>query len=221
MTGAEMASTNPIGVVLTGGDFMALGVLRTLASKKIPILLLEHEHSISRYSIYPKRVVKSPSPADPEAYAHFLVSVARKEGVTGWVVFPNSDEIVYALSRYRDLLAPHFRLPTPCWEIIQNVHIKRNTYQLATKLGIPIPATHYPASLEEAASLDIPFPAVIKPSIRDHYYSRVKTKAYRVNSREELIRVYRQVSEVIPPSEILVQDLIPGGPRALYSYCPF
>ena len=221
MTGAEPQFPHSTGVVLTGGDFMALGVLRTLARKKIPVVLLEHEHSISRYSVCPKRVLKSPPPADHARYARFLKEIAQKEGLQGWVIFPNSDEIVYVLSQYREMLEPYYRIPTPGWAVIQHVYIKKLTYQLAAKHGIPIPATYFPQSLEEAAALNLSYPIVLKPSIRDHFYSRIKTKAYRIDSRDELIRLYRQVSTIIPPSEILLQDLIPGGPTRLYSFCPF
>lgn len=211
----------PIGVVLTGGDFMALGVLRTLARKNIPILLLEHEHSISRYSIYPKRVRKAPRPDDPDAYARFLVETAESEGIRGWVIIPNSDELVYVLSKHRDRLSPYYRIPTPGWDVIRDLYIKKNTYQLAERLGIPIPATRYPQSVEEAAALDIPYPAVLKPSIRDHYYNQTRIKAHRVENRGELVRVFRRMAELIPPSEILVQDMVPGGAKELYSFCPF
>ncbi len=44
-----------IGVVITGGDFQALGVLRSLARKDIPVAVLDHDHCISRYSRFPKR----------------------------------------------------------------------------------------------------------------------------------------------------------------------
>ena len=45
-----MSVPDNIGVVLTGGDFQGLGVLRTLARKGIPITLLDSDHCISKYS---------------------------------------------------------------------------------------------------------------------------------------------------------------------------
>lgn len=216
-----MPHREPVGVVLTGGDFQALAVLRTLARKSIPVVMLEHDHCISRYSVFKKRLLKAPPLAEHEAYAHFLVRIADREGLRDWVLFPNSDEAVFVLSRYRDMLKPYYRVTTPGWDVIRHVYIKKNTYRLAEKNGIPIPQTYYPRSLDELASVDLEYPAVLKPSIRDHYYSQVKTKAYRVNNREELLKVYRQVVSYIPASEVLVQDLIPGGPSRLYSFCPF
>jgi len=210
-----------IGAVITGGDFQGLGVLRTLARKGVPIILLDTDYCISRYSRFKKRFFRSPHPSDTKSYLKFLLDLAKREKVNGWVIFPNNDESVYVLSQYKDILKRFYRIPTPGWEVIQNVYIKEKTYRTAEKHGIPIPKTHYPSRLEELAELDLQYPVVIKPSIRDHFYNKVKIKAFRINNREELIRTYQWVCSIIDPSEVLVQEFIPGGPNHLYSFCPF
>lgn len=217
-TAADPAKT---GVILTGGDFQALGILRSLARQNIPVMILESDHCISRYSVCKKRIIKSPPPSRHADYAHFLMTLVEREPVEGWSIFPNSDEGVYVLSRYRSMLQRHYRISTPGWDVIQHVYIKKNTYQLAEKNGIPIPRTFFPQNIDELAELKLDYPVVLKPSIRDHYYSRIKTKAYRINNRDELLDTYRKICSVIPASEVLVQDMIPGGPTRLYSFCPF
>ena len=213
--------TNKPGAVITGGDFQGLGVLRTLAEKDIPIILLDSDHCISKYSRFKKKFFKSPHPSETETYLNFLIDLAKKEKIQGWVIFPNSDEAVYVLSKYKDVLEEYYRVPTPNWEVIQNVYIKEKTYQVAEKSGISIPKTYYPKNLQALMALDLPFPAVIKPSIRDHFYNKTKMKAFRINNKEELIKIYQRVCSTIDPSEVLVQDFIPGGPKNLYSFCPF
>ncbi len=211
-----------IGALILGGDFQALGVLRTLARKSIPVIMLDSDLSISKYSRFKKKFFKSPRSSDSQSYVDFLMELAKKENIVKdrWVIFPNSDETVYIVSKYKDSLEEFYRIPTPGWEIIQNVYIKKNTYQLAEKNGIPIPKTYYPGSLEELAELNLNYPAVIKPSIRDHFYSKVKIKAFRINNKQELIKTYEYVSSIIEPSEVLIQEMIPGGPNHLYSFCP-
>ena len=216
-----MSEKRKIGAVVTGGDFQGLGVLRTLAEKDIPIILLDSDHSISRYSRVKKKFIKSPSPADAESYRDFLIDLAKRENINGWVIFPNSDEAVYVLSRYKDILEKYYRVPTPCWGVIKNVYIKKETYQVAEKNGIPIPKMYNTDSLDQLMESDLQYPLVIKPSIRDHFYNKTKIKAFRINNREELIKTYQRVRDVINPEEILVQDFIPGGPKNLYSFCPF
>lgn len=212
-----------VGVVITGGDSQALGVLRTLAKKDIPIIMLDSGHCISKYSRFKKRFFRSPHPSDDQSYVDFLIDLAKKEKIhrNRWVIFPNSDETVYVLSKYKNILEEFYRIPTPGWEVIQNVYIKKNTYQLAKKGGIPIPTTYYPDGLQELVELSLNYPVVIKPSIRDNFYSKIKIKAFRVNNKEELVRIYEYVCSIIEPSEVLVQEFIPGGPNHLYSFCPF
>jgi D-aspartate ligase len=212
-----------IGVLISGGDFQALGVLRTFGRKDIPVIMLDSDCCIGKYSRFKKKFFRSPRPSDSQSYVDFLVELAKKENIhrDRWVIFPNSDEIVYVLSKYKDLLEEFYRIPTPCWEVIQNVYIKKNTYQLAERNGIPVPATYYPNSLDELVELNLTYPVVIKPSIRDNFYRKVKIKAFRINNKEELVKTYKFVCSIIEPSEVLVQELIAGGPNHLYSFCPF
>ncbi len=44
-----------IGAVITGGDFQGLGVMRTLAKKEIPVILLDSDLCISRFSRFKKK----------------------------------------------------------------------------------------------------------------------------------------------------------------------
>ena len=121
----------------------------------------------------------------------------------------------------REVLEEFYRVPTPTWDVAQNVYNKKNTYQIAKKNGVLIPESYYPKSVEELMELNLQFPVVIKPSIKDNLYSKMKIKAFRINSREELLKNYQWLCTLIDPSEIIVQDFIAGGPKNLYSFCPF
>ncbi|MCK6620531.1 MAG: ATP-grasp domain-containing protein [Calditrichaceae bacterium] len=209
------------GVVITGGDFQGLGAVRTFAKKNIPVIVLDNDHCVSQYTRYKKKFFRSPSPANHEIYFNYLIDLAKREKISGWIIFPNSDETVYILSKYKEPLEEYYRVTTPSWEVIEKIYVKENTYKIAEEHQIPIPQTYFNKSLTELLDSDLPFPLVIKPSIRDNFYRNVKTKAYRVNNKEELIKIYNYVSSVIDSREILVQEFVPGGPSYLFSYCPF
>ncbi len=213
--------SNKIGAVITGGNFQALGALRTLAKKDIPIVVLDFHRSISKYSKYKKRFYKSPNPSYAEVYANYLIDLAQKEKLHGWVIFPNNDEVIYVLSRFKHVLKEYYRIPTQDWNITKKIYDKKYTYQIAKDNNIPIPKTYYTTNLRELLRLDLKFPLVIKPSIRPNFYNKIKTKAFRINNEKELINTYNMVSSVIDHSEILVQEFIPGGPNYLYSFSPF
>jgi len=160
------------GAVITGGDFQALGVLRSLARKDISVVILDSCLCISRYSRYKKKFIKSPCPSNADSYIDFLIGLAEKERIQGWVVFPNSDEAVYSLSTHKDIREKFYRIPTPRWEVIRKVYIKKETYQVAERYEIPIPKTYYPESIEASLEMHLEFPVIIKPSIRPHFYSK-------------------------------------------------
>ena len=216
-----MKGDRKIGALITGGDFQGLAALRTLARKQIPVILLDSDLCIGRFSRYCRRFVKSPPPAKTESYLDFLINLTKRENVNGWVVFPNSDEAVNVLSRYKSILEEYYRVPTPCWDVIKHVYVKKETYRTALQNAIPIPKTYEAASLQELMASDLHYPLVVKPSIRDHFYSKTRIKGFRVDNETELVKTYRRVRTIIDDSEIVVQEFIPGGPRNLYSYCPF
>lgn len=209
------------GVVITGGDFQGLGAVRTFAKKNIPVFVLDHDHCVCQYTRYKKKFFRSPSPAHHEVYFNYLIDLAKREKISGWIIFPNSDETVYVLSRYKEQLEEYYRVTTPSWEVVEKIYVKEYTYKIAKEHQIPIPQTYFNKSLSELLDSELPFPLVIKPSIRDNFYRYIKTKAYRVNNKEELSKIYNHVSTVIDSKEILVQEFVPGGPNYLFSYCPF
>lgn len=216
----SVMQTEP-GVVLTGGDFQGLAALRAFSRRNIPVVVLDHEHCISRYSRHKHRFIRAPSPSDPDEYCTFLLDLANREHLRNWLLIPNSDALVYIISKNREALQQTYNVPTPAWDVIKNIYIKKNAYQLAKSLGIDIPTSYFPENLYELMQLDLAYPAIIKPSIRDHLYQQERSKAYRVDNRVELEKTYRHVCRLIDPSEVVVQDMIPGGAKVLYSFCPF
>jgi predicted ATP-grasp superfamily ATP-dependent carboligase len=75
--------------------------------------------------------------------------------------------------------------------------------------------------VDDLISLNLDFPLVIKPVISKHFMAVTRKKAYRANNQEELISLYQKAAEIIDPSEILIQELIPGRAENLYSFVGF
>lgn len=183
--------------------------------------MLDSGQCIARYSRFKKKFIKSPHPAEKDLYVKFLIDLAKKERIQGWVIFPNCDDAVFVLSYYKEELEKYYRVPVPEWNGVQNVIIKKKTYQIAASNGIAVPNTFYPKDLSELFKLELSFPIINKPSIRSNFFNKAKKKAFLINSYDELKRIYQWACSIIDPSEILIQDFIPGGPPNLYSCCPF
>jgi D-aspartate ligase len=205
------------GAVIIGGDFQGLGTLRSLATQGVPIFLLDEGLCIGRFSKYTKKFIRCPSVTREKEFSNFLMDLARKEGLEGWVVYPNDDEVVCFLAKHKEQLEEFYRVSTPSWDVVKFAYDKKLTYQLAEESGIASPKTLYPASVGELEQLDIEFPVIIKPSIKEPFYSKTKKKAIRVDNRQQLIREFTRTAPILNGSGLMVQELIPGGPNCLFS----
>ncbi len=208
------------GAVILGGDYQGLGIVRSLGRRGVPVCVIDDEHSIARYSRYVQRSISVPSLRREEEVLQALLRASARLGLEGWVVYPTRDEMVSALSRNRDVLGRHFRIPTPSWEAVQWACDKRNTYRMAEKWGVPTPRTWYPESESDLAEIDAEFPLVLKPAIKEHFFYQTKSKAWQANSRGELIEKFNQANR-LAPGEIMVQELIPGDGVHQLGYCTF
>ena len=212
-----------VGVVVVGDHVQALGIIRSLGKRGVPVYLLHDKNlCIGRFSRYTKRYIKTPSVSESE-FVDFMIELAKNDQVRDWILMPTNDAGVRTLSKHKETLEEYYRVPTPCWDVVKLAYNKKLTYQIAEKNGIPIPKTIYPENLDamNEISHDIDFPVIIKPAIVDRFYKKTKTKVFKANTKEELIQAYIKASHVINPSEIMVQEIIPGGPDNLYSFCSF
>jgi len=219
---AKKKETARIGAISLGGDMVGLGVMRSLWQEGIPTVLLDHELCIGKFSNQKKAFFKCPDfKKDERGLVEFLEELAGNENLDGWVIYPTSDEAVYFLARNRARLSKSFRVSIPGWEVIELFYDKRKTKELADRLDIPMPKTWLPNMAEDIDDLDVEFPAIIKPAIRDRFYPSTKKKAILVSNRDELRKEFKEACRVVDPSELMIQDLVPGGPENLYSFCPF
>ncbi len=215
------AAEKTVGAVVLGGDYQGLGIVRSLGAKGIPVCVIDDELSISRYSRYCTKFVKVPHLRDGRVAVDRLIELAPRLGLEGWVLYPTREELVAAISHSREELSGIFRVPTPAWECVKWAWDKRNTYQLARELNIPIPATHYPESVEQLAEFDrCPGPFALKPAIKEHFFYATKAKAWRANNHAELRTLYEKAAK-LAGNEIMVQEFIPGGGTQQFSYCAF
>ena len=206
------------GALVIVGSFQSLGILRSLAGQGVPTYLIDWDLCVGRFSRCAHRFSLCPPAVEEERFLQFLRDLAVRENLKGWVIFANDDRTVGLLSRHKKELEEFYRVPVPDWEITKAAIDKRLTHDLAEKAGVPYPRTFYPKSVEELERLDMAFPVIIKPAIRDNYYDKARKKAVRVDGLDGLRREYLKASSLIDPAEIMIQELIPGGAGNLYSY---
>ncbi|MGH2886995.1 MAG: ATP-grasp domain-containing protein, partial [Solirubrobacteraceae bacterium] len=207
------------GAIVISGDYQGLGIVRSLGRQGIEVVVVDDEHSIGRYSRYAAGSYRFRELRTDEQIVGALLSVAESRDVEGWVVYPTREETVAALSRHRGQLLERFRIPTPDWSVTRFAWDKRNTYTRAAELNIPTPRTWRISSEDELNTVDGEPPYVIKPAIKEHFFYATKCKAWRANSRDELVQRFRAAAMLVGTEEVVVQELIPGDGHAQLAYC--
>lgn len=209
-----------IGAIVIGGHFQGLGVIRALAREGIPVALVDSEPCLSRFSKYVWKYFHSPKLENERDYLEFLIELASIHGLDGWIVFPTDDETVFFLSKHHKQLSQFLKVTTPPWEVSKYSYDKKRSYQLAEKIGVPIPKTYYPENIDSLDQMDVPFPAVIKPAVMRTFFKSTGKKVFVAHNKTELRDAYNQASQIIEHHEILIQDMIPEVSKNLYSFCP-
>lgn len=212
---------NPPGGVVLGGDYQGLGIVRSLGRRSIPTCVVDDEYSIARHSRYATMGIRVRDLRDENVLIKTLLRIGERFGLKQWVLFPTRDEQVAALSRRRDELGQFFRVPVPCWETVQWMCDKRNTYCLAKQIGIPFPETHFPQTIADLSELPVRFPVVLKPAIKEHFFYATKAKAWRADNPKQLRELFSRACKITGPGEMMVQDLVPGNGKHQFGYCAF
>jgi predicted ATP-grasp superfamily ATP-dependent carboligase len=210
-----------VGAVIVGGDFHGLGIIRSLGRHGVPLCVVDDEFSIGRFSKYTTFTVRAPNLRSEKETVDFLIEMGHRLKLKGWVLFPTRDEHVAAFSRHKAVLSQVFRVPTPDWEVTKWAWNKWNTYCLAQQLGIPIPRTWCPRTVQEIDQIDAEFPLAIKPSVKEDFFYATKAKAWRAENRDELKRMFERASGHVGSNEVLVQEIIPGDGTRQFSSCMF
>ncbi len=210
-----------IGAVIVGGDFHGLGIVRSLGRHGVPICIVDDEYSIGRFSRYTTINVRAPNLRNERQTVDFLIGIARKHSLKGWVLFPTRDELVVAFARHKAELSEWFRVPTADWETTQWTWNKWKTYSRAEEIGIPIPKTWCPRSARDLDKIDAPFPLGVKPAVKEDFFYATGAKAWRANNRAELTDLFQRASRHSGANEILVQEIIPGDGHYQFSSCMF
>ena len=210
-----------VGALVVGGDYQGLGIIRSLGRRGIPTCVIDDEQSIGRFSRYATYADRVEDLRDGAVAVDATLAAVERFGLHGWVLYPTRDEHVAAFALARERLGDVLRVPTPSWESVRWVYDKRNTYELAERIGIPTPRSWVVDGVDGLRTVEGEPPWAVKPAIKDHFVYATKAKAWRADSRQELHRLVARASELVGPQEVIVQELIPGSGESQQAYCAF
>ena len=177
--------------------------------------------SIARASRFVQKVVRVRDIRSESALLDAVAKARQELGPARWVLFPTRDETVVTIAANREVLLRDFRVPMPELASIRRAWDKRETYRLAEQMSIPTPRTWFPRVEADLRAISADGPFVVKPAIKEHFFYATGAKAWRADTRPQLIASFRRAAEIVSPEEIIVQELIPGGGQEQYAYCAF
>ena len=204
----------PAGALVLGADYRGLGVVRSLGRRGIPVCVLTHPgETLAAHSRYARRA-RAWEPGDVDG----LLALAAEHGLDGWALFPTTDEAAALVGRHHARLGERFTLTSPSWDVVRWAYDKRATHRLARATGVDHPATEYPRDAADVTALELDYPVILKPAIKEGFNRLTAAKAWRVDSREELLARYEEACGLVDPELLMIQELIPGGGEAQLSY---
>ena len=207
-----------VGAVIMDADYRGLAVARSLGRRGIPVWVLQHgDQLVATLSRYNRRTLSWPS-RDEEEMANFLVRLAEREGIRDWVLFPTGDVAAALVARHHQELGQNFQLTTPCWQVLRWMYDKRLAYKLADRVGVHHPWTMYPANRSEVAASNCQFPVILKPAYNSGFNRFTASKAWRVDSMEQLLKGYDEAKALVGSDNLMIQEIIPGGGESQFSY---
>jgi predicted ATP-grasp superfamily ATP-dependent carboligase len=171
---------------------------------------------IATTSRYAERSLSWPHGEDERV--EFLCELARREGLAGWALVPSADETAALVARHHERLAEHYTHTTPGWDAVAWAYDKRRTHELADRIGVAAPRTAYPRTPAEAEALDIDYPVVLKPAVKESFNRLTAAKAWRADSPRELAERFAEACTLVDPATLIVQELVPGGGDAQFSF---
>ncbi|HKD35042.1 MAG TPA: ATP-grasp domain-containing protein [Gaiellaceae bacterium] len=215
-TATAAVALRPTAALVLGSDYRALAAVRSLGRRGIPVhVVADGDDRLATYSRYTRKTFEWPD--DGQDRLAMLERLAKAEGET-WMLLPSSDELAAFVSTHYKRLAPLLALTTPPWETFSLVYDKQRTYGLAQSVGVDVPATFYPRDRAEVEALELTYPVILKPSVKPELNRLTLAKAWRVDDRETLLRLYDEASTLLASELVMVQELIPGGGDTQLSY---
>jgi predicted ATP-grasp superfamily ATP-dependent carboligase len=206
------------GALVLGASYRALGVVRSLGRRGVPVwVCAADEHRVACASRYVRRRVSWPG-GDPARQITFLHALAHEHGLRGWALLPTCDETAALIARHRAELEPRWLVAAPSAAAMEVAYDKRATHALAGALGVEQPNTCFPAGRADVEALDWRFPLILKPTHKAEANRFTAAKAWRVDSRAELLARYDEACGLVEPETLMVQELVPGPPSAQLSY---
>lgn len=194
------------GAIVIEGHVQGLSNTRSIGEMGVPVYVIDVARCLAQYSKYCTKFFRCPSFGSAE-FVQFLVKLAERENLSGWVLVPSNDHIVENLSLNYDVLSVYYKMMVPRKEKLYDIINKMRLLNVAKNCGTSIPLSCCASEIEVAQSFR--FPTLVKGSLGLSFYKSLHAKALQADDYVQLLELVSDVKGKIPLEDVMVQELIP------------
>jgi D-aspartate ligase len=210
-------STKLPPAILFGGFFQAFQVVESLASRSIPVYVLNDRWAEARYSRYARAIRLPENVPYPQAATDFLTCEAS-DYLAGSVLLAAGDQELEIVGANREKLAKKFRLDLSNPVAQQIMLNKLQSYKAAKEVGVPTPQFWEVQNEEDVHRLreEFVYPMIVKPKLSHIFQKTFKCKFFEADNFQQLLEQYRTTERA--GIEAVLLEKIPGPDSKLCSY---
>jgi len=209
------------GVVIIEGHVQGLSNTRALGEAGIPVIVVDKNNCLARYSKYCNKFFYCPDFLSKE-FVPFLEDLAKKENLYGWVLMPSNDHAVYSISKNKKSLEQYYKTVVPDLNVLEVIYDKSKLLNLAESVQVKIPKTQYFSCENEKIDGSLVYPLITKGRFGLSFYKSMGRKAFLSNSEEELRKLFQRINDNYEIDKTFTQELIPfDGNNKTISFTAF
>ena len=207
-------------LVLDAHSPASLAVVRSLAGRGLEVDVAGEEgaFNLAFSSRYPREKITYPSPS--RSVGNFIASIKELAAKGPYrFIFPVTDRTIFPLHRFRESISACQNIALPDYDALEKTLDKRATLELAGTVNVPAPKTIFCSGIRELEEKvnELKFPVVVKSRfskfIRGDELVSDAGPSF-CNSREELIRAWREKDRLIP--DPLIQEMVRGDGYGIF-----
>ncbi len=210
---------NAIPALVIGG----IGIVRNLGEEGVPVYA---GSDIARNHIFHSRYVRKRvmfTDFNSPVFVDELIAFAKSQG-RKLMFFSDDDRAILTFSQHQEKLGEHYYFNIPPAGTVDAILDKRKFSDLAQELGLPVPWSFAPKSLEDLRreSGRITYPCIIKPAHKEDWWTPKFRRTFgfyrkmlECRSQEELFSLFEKILAINPNP--LLQELVEGDDSRLYS----
>jgi predicted ATP-grasp superfamily ATP-dependent carboligase len=205
-------------VIVLGGDYAALGVIKAFAMEGIQFILLTpdpHDHAC--HSRFISQLVTIPNPMEnSDGLLNLLMNM--NEDWEKALLIPTLDEYVIFISQNRSELKKKYVFTVQEWEVTRRIIYKDLLYPHAQEIGVPAPRIFLPDSIEflNERRSEFFYPCILKGGDTVKFQKVYYYKVLMVHDFQELFEMFRDTQQ--NNLKVMISEIIPGDDSTIFSY---